>query len=184
VNDGVRKNEDPARHYAQGEEGVSPELLRVRSLLLSLPKVGCRPGFEFRLQKSIGGVAGGTERSYSSSRNWMLGWAGVGLGVATALVVAVVAFDFHFQNGGRIAVGGAPVVSGSASHFSVPQGVVGTPVSAENTAQVQEKCPDPQSEQLAQKEPDKLAAKKDTTPARAPSPLPENLYHQASGNGR
>jgi len=180
----MTRNEDPAWYHAQGEEGVPSELLGVRSLLLKLPKVCCKPGFEFRLQKKIVGDGGRTERSVGFGRNWVLGWAGAGLGVAAALAVAVVAFDFHFQSNGRIAVGGAPVVSGGASHFSAPQGVAGTPVSEENTAQVQEKCPDPQPELLAQKEPDKLAAKKDTTPARTPTALPENLYHQASGNGR
>lgn len=184
MNDGVKKNEDPAWHFTRGEEGVPPELLRVRSLLLSLPKACCKPGFEIRLQRKIAGDNSGTERSYGFGRNWAMGWAGVGLGVATAMVVAVVAFDFHFQNGGRLAVGGAPVVSGAVSHFSVPQGVTGTPVSTSTTFETPEKCPDPQSEQLAQKEPPKASAKRDTTLTRTPSALPENLYHTVGSNGR
>jgi hypothetical protein len=67
---------------------------RIRAALLCLPKETCPVGFEFRLMKRISGqtVRGGRR----TTSNWMIGWAGAGLGVAVAMIVSFAAFDFQF----------------------------------------------------------------------------------------
>ena len=82
-------------YAAQSEEGLSREHQRIRAALLSLPKETCPVGFEFRLMKRISGGAARSRRRTSSS--WVIGWAGAGLGVAVAMLVAFTAFDFNYS---------------------------------------------------------------------------------------
>ncbi|MBU0691788.1 hypothetical protein KKC97_00565 [bacterium] len=82
-------------YAAQTEPELSREHRRIRAALLSLPKETCPVGFEFRLMKRIsGGAARGRGRASSS---WIVGWAGAGLGVAVAMLVAFTAFDFNYS---------------------------------------------------------------------------------------
>jgi hypothetical protein len=86
----------PVFGWSDGEQGTSPDLLAIRSLLRSLPTLECAPGFEYRLQRKLeAGVAG--VRSEGTARNWALGWGGVGLGFATALAIAFFAFDLNVK---------------------------------------------------------------------------------------
>ena len=78
--------------WSAGEEGVSPDLLAVRSVLRGLPTLKCSSGFEYRLQRKLSGEESGV-RVAGPVRNWTLGWAGAGLGFATALAIAFFAFD-------------------------------------------------------------------------------------------
>jgi hypothetical protein len=78
--------------WSAGEQGVSPDLLAVRSALRGLPTLKCSPGFEYRLQRKLSGEENGV-RVAGSLRGWSLGWAGAGLGFATALAIAFFAFD-------------------------------------------------------------------------------------------
>jgi hypothetical protein len=99
-----KQKPDWQTYAAQSEEGLSKEHQRVRAALLGLPKETCPVGFEFRLMKRI---SGGSERSRRrTSSNWIVGWAGAGLGVAVAMLVAFTALDFdvYFDVPGRVPV--------------------------------------------------------------------------------
>jgi hypothetical protein len=84
------------RAYAARTEGDADRAhQRIRAALLSLPKETCPVGFEFRLMKRISGETVRSGRK--KAPNWILGWAGAGLGVAVAMFVSFTAFDLNFN---------------------------------------------------------------------------------------
>jgi hypothetical protein len=91
-----RQTSDWRAYAARTEGDTSRAHQSIRAALLSLPKETCPVGFEFRLMKKISSdpVRGGRR----TSSNWMLGWAGAGLGVAVAMFVSFAAFDFNFSD--------------------------------------------------------------------------------------
>ncbi|RPH93030.1 hypothetical protein EHM69_11395 [candidate division KSB1 bacterium] len=166
-----RRTADRLRAVADGEQGVSPQLLNVRTALLNLPKTECSVGFEFRLQRRIQEMESGV-RVGTSRPAWGLGWAGVGLGFAAAFVVAVVAFDFSFSSG-RSQIVSAPIVSGPSRY--VPPNVASQTISAPSVADT--------LADVVKEEAPKMAAVKDSQATKnPPANLPENLFHMVGGN--
>jgi hypothetical protein len=159
----------------RGDEGVPGELLAVRALLLSVPHVACPDGFEARLQRRLAGQRAGSQVG-SSNRNWSLGWAGVGLGFAAALVIAVVMFDFKFQVPGQSPIAGTPQQV-STPTAAVPQA---TPPASGVTPQG---GTDPAAQQ-ANAQPTQTHARKDSTPTGTGVTPPEELFHIVNGTGR
>lgn len=174
-----RRTSDATGWQVHGEEGVPQDLLIVRSMLQGLPKVCCPDGFGVRLQRRLAEADAGGSKARGAQRNWSLGWAGVGLGFATALVIAVVAFDLNVkQTPSGVAQGGAIIPAPVAVTTSVPaspsaQGKVTATVP--ETQQVS-------APQLAQEQTSKQpGVAKDSTP-QTPTSLPEGLYHVVGGN--
>ena len=164
-----------------GEDGVPAELLKVRSALRSLPHVACPVGFEFRLQKRLEGNLE-QPKNIGFSRGWMLGWSGAALGVATAMVIAVVAFDFNSKSPVISSISSSQVAGNQANHNMNPGGLnpqtvsqpVKPPVDIEN-----------QTNQLLanEKGPDKATAKRDSIHKGTGLP-PQDYIQTVSGNGR
>jgi hypothetical protein len=171
-----RRTSDAAHWQVKGEEGVPQDMLMVRAMLQSLPKANCPDGFETKLQRRLAGEFA-EPKARLAQRNWSLGWAGVGLGFATALVIAVVAFDVNFKApANSVTAGGLAIPAPVATSGSVPQPSQ-TPVH-EVSAPVEQTG----VQQLAQEQPKSGGAVKDTTP-RSPTALPEDLFHVVGGNG-
>ncbi len=93
--------ENPVRKAAEvssgrnDDDGMPADLLMIRSVLQSMPKMSCPVGFEFRLQRRIEGLSVTPQRA-AGGKSWVLGWTGAGLGFAAASVIAVVMFNFGF----------------------------------------------------------------------------------------
>jgi len=165
-----------ATFMRSGEEKNAPELMRVRNLLMCLPRVECPAGFEFRLQRRLNGQEDGV-RPARERWGWGMGWAGLGLGFAAALLVAVAAFDFSFKS---------PQVTGAGPVITVnvqPQNAA-TKTAEPNLAETPVQAPaDQQTVAVPESERQLAAAKKDSNAAKnPPSNLPENLYHMVGGN--
>jgi hypothetical protein len=170
VENPVRKAADVSGQRLD-EEGVPADLLMVRSVLQTMPKVSCPVGFEFRLQKRIDALS--AEPSRAGGRSWVLGWAGAGLGFATALIIAVVAFDFGFN--GIATVGSQGVIANSQNTVSQPN-VATNPQSVPTTvSQTQDVAP-----QLAQQK--TTAADKDTNLTKTPGDGQNYPAHLVGGN--
>jgi hypothetical protein len=158
------------------DEGMSPEALRVRNLLLGLPRTCCPADFEFRLQRRLDELESGV-RPVRERHGWGLGWAGLGLGVATALLIAVVMFDFSFSSR-DIRVPGAPVTSATNAPNSVTPPAA-DPLTASSPQQV---SPDAGATSVHDQSPAMAAAKDSNTSKNPPTALPEDLYHMVGGN--
>lgn len=100
-----RQMTERQNYTAQAEPGLSREHQRIRAALLNLPKETCPVGFEFRLMKRISG--GSVRDSRRGSSSWIVGWAGAGLGVAVAMLVAFTAFDFNYSQQVPVRTAGA-----------------------------------------------------------------------------
>jgi hypothetical protein len=170
--EGVSRNMD-------AEVGVAPGLLSVRSLLMTLPKAGCPIGFEMRLQRRLAGSQGKTARA-ESGRSWGLGWAGVGLGFAAAILIGVVTYNANLRS---TSVVSAPVAVTAKPVESNPQTGPNVRTDGTETGPTNNLTTEPQ-QQLAQKSTDKAAIQKDSSKSKTPTELPENLYHVVGGNGR
>jgi hypothetical protein len=163
-----------------GEEGTTAELLRVRASLRALPRVACPTGFDFRLQKRI---ENGYEKAHERwfSRGWVLGWSGATLGVATALVIAIIAFDFNTPTALAPIASNKPA-SNQANPYIAPQGV-NTQTVSEPSKPIIEEDKAAQQQLADEKSLAKGTAKKDSI--RKGTGLPPNDYIQTvSGNGR
>lgn len=159
---------------AQGEDiDTSPDHVVVRAVLQSLPKLEAPAGFEFRLQRRLEGAD--PRPSRSAIRTWSLGWAGAGLGVATAFIIGIFVFNIHLSGGpGGVAV---PMAGNSQVKTSTP--VVAPPVeTASDPAQVQGPTPlvaDNQQKSVA----------KDSGRVQAPTgQVPEEIFHTTGTSGR
>lgn len=153
--------------WSEGEEGVSTDLLAVRSLLRSLPTSKCAPGFEYRLQRKLEGPEAGV-RSAGSARNWTLGWVGAGLGLATAVAIGFFVFDLNVKSPSDAGFSSLPVAGVSSGGPAVPNGPAPQTVSAQRLVS--------QDKQLA-------AADKDTTkPAASKPDLDPQLFHVTGSN--
>lgn len=174
--DNEKRQMNEATFRQSGEEETAPELMKVRNLLICLPRMDCPAGFEFRLQRRLNGAVDGI-RPVRERWGWGMGWAGLGLGFAAALMIAVVAFDFSFK---------APQITGTGPAITAtvhPQNAT-TSTPEPNIADTP---PQPQVNQqsVALPESDRqlAAAKKDSNTAKnPPTNLPENLYHMVGGN--
>jgi hypothetical protein len=172
-----RQTSDAAYWQINGEEGVPHEIMMVRSMLQDLPKVTCPVGFDMRLQRRLAGDLD-MPKARNTQRNWALGWTGVGLGLATALVIAVVAFDINFSGApaGAVISGGAALPAPNVVNTTVAQPMatpsqdLATPVSEKMNAQ-----------QLAQDQTKKPVIGKDST-APTPTTLPDGIMHMVGGN--
>lgn len=172
--------ENPVRKAAEvssarmDEEGMPADLQRVRSVLQSMPKLNCPVGFEFRLQRRIEGLSAAPSRT-ASGRSWTLGWAGAGLGFATALVIAMLVFDFGFNvpNASTQAITSAtPQTTAPATQPDLAKAPQVPPTNAQPLESV--------NGDLAQEKP--AQASKDSNAAKTPTEFPESLYHTVSGN--
>jgi len=160
---------------SDGEEGVSPDLLAIRAVLRSLPAVHCAPGFEYRLERKLAAENGMGVRSAGSSRNWTLGWAGAGLGFATALAIAFFAFDLNFKAPSGVA-GGTQIAGARSGGMAAP--VVGVQVVSESANDQQVYGP---QVPLADKQ--LSPARKDTTkPPVSKVDLNQDYFHVAGTN--
>ncbi|HEY3294440.1 MAG TPA: hypothetical protein VGL38_03285 [bacterium] len=142
----------------------------VRSMLRSLPTVHCSPKFEYRLQRKLAAEEAGV-RAPSSVRNWTLGWAGAGLGFATALAIAFFAFDLNVKSPNSAVTGSSSIAGASAAGKAVP--VVPNQVSAPAN-ELQASTP-----KLVSEDGKTMAdAKKDSTkpPASKPDLQQENFH--------
>lgn len=164
----VRQTNDTAFSLL-GEEGVSAETTKVRNLLLSLPRACCPAGFEFRLQRRLDVLENGV-RPVRERHGWGLGWAGLGLGFAAALLVAVVVFDLRFSPT-DIRMPTAPVASSNAPTTGAP--MVSSP---------QQVSPDAGATAAREQLPQMAAAKDTNASKNPPATLPENLFHTVGGN--
>lgn len=163
-------------YQQEGEEKTSPELMKVRNLLIYLPRVNCPAGFEYRLQRRLNEL-GHNVRPTRERFGWGMGWAGLGLGFTAALVIAVVAFDFSFTS--PHVVGAGPVATSTVELQNSP-----TQASAPNIAKepVYSQT-DQQPVSNIESDQQMLAAKKDSNTAKnPPTNLPDNLYHMVGGN--
>jgi hypothetical protein len=177
VDNEVRQTNDMA-FSRLSENTASPEISRVRNLLLGLPRIGCPAGFEFRLQRRLDELERGV-RPVRERFGWGLGWAGLGLGLATALLVAVVGFDFSFSPK-TIRLPGAPVTSATNAPKTVSQPAA-NPLLVSSPQAV---SPDANAVGVHE-EPAQMAAAKDSNASKnPPTTLPENLYHMVGGNDR
>ncbi|MCX6601928.1 MAG: hypothetical protein NT025_10280 [bacterium] len=158
------------------DESASPETMRVRNLLLGLPRTCCPADFEFRLQRRLDELESGV-RPVRERHGWGVGWAGLGLGVATALLVAVVLFDFSFSSR-DIRVPGAPVTSATNAPKTVSQPAADPLV----VSSPQAVSPDANAAAVHEQSPAMAAAKDSNTSKNPPTALPENLFHMVGGN--
>jgi len=160
---------------SDGEEGVSADLLVIRSMLKSLPTVNCAPGFEYRLQNRLSADEAGV-RSGSSVRNWTLGWAGAGLGFATALAIAFFAFDLNVKSPS------VPMVNNSTL-TGVSQNGPSSPVTPQVVSVPRETHP-MTSPQTALSEKQIAQAKEDSMKKAPPSKvdLPQDYMHVVGTN--
>lgn len=163
--EGIRNPEGGA-WLQDGEAGASPEHMRIRKALLSLPRLNCPVGFEFRLQRRLSGAS--SKQTVRSGWNWALGWTGTGLGVATVMLLAVFVFDFHLTKG-------------------IPGTVTGTSLQAsESTGQPVESTDRMYlngSETLASSsESEQELNKQDSVSAPRKGELPEGHYHMVGGS--
>lgn len=158
--------------WSEGEDGVSPDLLAVRSALRGLPTLKCAPGFEYRLQRKLESGEAGV-RTAGSVRNWTLGWAGAGLGFATALAIAFFAFDLNVKQPSQPGIAGGVSSGGPAMPSKTPTSVV-APVEEQ---QAQAPATTDQDKQLA-------SSKKDSTvkPPASKADLPEDIIHVTGTN--
>jgi hypothetical protein len=171
------RTNDPDWQKPTGEDGVSRELLEVRSALLRLPRTACPVGFEFRLQRRLEGVTL-DKPSTSGLRGWTLAWAGVGLGVAASVLVAVVAFDFQF----KLPVPGTAAVATAPA--AVTPGTITPPAQvASDPVPTPAQTTDMKADQMAASHQQRNEAVKDSSTPRNPTALPENLYQQVNGSG-
>jgi len=155
---------ESVQRWSDGEDGVSPDLLAVRSVLRSLPTVSCPVGFEYRLEKKLAGEQAGV-RSAGSARGWAWGWAGAGLGFATALAIAFFVFDVNVKPAG-VSSGGQPVPVAQTPVTTTPSGEIKT---------IREQAPE--EKQLAK-------TNEDTTKKQPPSKvdLPHDVIHVVGTN--
>lgn len=156
-----------------GEEGVPPELMSVRTLLQGLPKLCCPASFEYSFQRRLRSTVSG-RREGRTTRGWMLGWTGAGLGFAAAFAVAVFVF--------RVGVGTTPdagMIAGGATDAS------GTSVVSAPTQMAGEAMPSGSEavpQQLASEDKSPASAARDSHAVTDPTPLPRDLYHMVSGS--
>lgn len=171
MDDMARQMPEPLLGGSPGEDGIGMDLLRVRSVLRTLPRLCCPAGFEFRLQRRLADPGSARSRS---ERGWALGWAGLGLGLATAFVIAVVAFDFSFRDARDLQMAAGPTSDLPAQVVSGQGGTAGeSPLN-----------PAPQaSDRVAQGESQQKAVE-DSVPEKTPSALPDYPYHMVGGNDR
>lgn len=81
------RDREKSLYLSKGDEEIDAAMIRVRHALLSLPKVSCPAGFEYRLNRRLQGTADAQPRAVG--RSWVSGWLGVGLGFACAAAVAL-----------------------------------------------------------------------------------------------
>jgi len=167
------KANDPSWREPAGEEGVSREMLEIRAALLRLPKATCPVGFEYRLQRRIEGTSSARPVT-TGLRGWSLAWAGVGLGLAASVVVATIAFDFHFNAAGGVSAPVANTVTTNAvpSVYGPPLLMVSEPahaqgLEADQPSQMANSAPARQSE-------------KDSLKPKNPAELPSEGYQQVN----
>lgn len=95
MNETENRDRDRSLYSSVGEEDVDEGKRRLRIALLSLPKVPCPAGFEYRLNRRL---QGRSESSRSTGRSWVAGWLGVGLGFGCAVAVALFMFGSSVTN--------------------------------------------------------------------------------------
>lgn len=152
------------------EPDCTPEQMRVRNALRTLPKANCPVGFEFRLERRLAGKPVGGTRS-----GWSLNWIGAGVGFATAMVLALFIFDFGVIPGTNPAnMTGSPTpVKMGGTQIEQPVDVAKTTIET-NTAVT---APEKTTDQLAAT-PDSM---KDKT---KPGTLPEGNYQTVGGGNK
>jgi len=151
------------------EPGIGSGEQRVRSALQALPKATCPVGFEFRLERRLSGKA-----PRESRQSWGMGWLGAGVGVAAAMVLSFVVFDFGSVAGTNPAgITGTPVRQ-SGVQIEQPADVAKTTIETAAPATQPELTP----EQLAATKPDSM---KDKT---KPGTLPDGNYQTVGTNPR
>jgi hypothetical protein len=101
----------------------------------------------------------------------------VGLGLATALVIAVVAFDTNFSGSkGGVVSGGAAIPAPTA--ISLPAATTPPVAAPDLTSPATDKA---STQQMAQEQTKRTVTGKDST-SPSPSSLPDGLIHAVSGN--
>jgi hypothetical protein len=158
--------------WSEGEEGISPDLLAVRSALRGLPKLECSTGFDYRLQRKLNGEEPGVRRA-GSPRSWTLGWAGAGLGFATAMAIAFFAFDL----GGHGVVPTVAPIAGAASGgpaMPAPMTVSSVPANDQQAG----------IPRLTAEEKPVAVAKKDTLPPANKADIRQDLIHTTGAGQR
>ena len=151
-----------AMRSSEGEQGVAPHLVAVRSLLRSLPRCCCSQGFEYRFHHQLMSEVRGTRRS-RFERTWAVGWAGAGLGFAAAFAVAVVAFDVTTRAPVQPQMAATPVAT-----------VPATDLAGTETAPVEQLSSEEAPAQLAADDASKAKSPdKDSLKTKAPTSLQE-----------
>ncbi len=147
------------------EPGMDPSEQRVRNALRSLPKANCPVGFEFRLERRLSGKPVRETRS-----GWQMSWLGAGFGVAAAMVLSFVVFDFGSVTGTSSAgISGSPMRSG----VQIEQSVEVAKTNVETVA--------PQT--TPEQSPEQLVATQDSMKDKTkPGTLPEGNYQTVGTN--
>jgi hypothetical protein len=175
VDNDLRQTNDMAFNRLS-QAGSSPEISRVRNLLLGLPRMCCPADFEFRLQRRLDEMERGV-RPVRERYGWGLGWAGLGLGFAAALLIAVVMFDFSFSSR-DLRAPGAPITSATNAPRTMTQPVA-DPLATSSPQQVSTGA---EAATVPDQSPTMAAAKDSNASKNPPTALPEDLYHMVGGN--